>query len=78
MKIEDFQLNIEIKKEMEFVYDGERYTITYGKTDRGSSYIQVGLLYDSGVRYDSYTQMMTCCKIKNAYLREIVQRLNIN
>ncbi len=78
MTKEEFQLNIEIRKEMEFVYDDRRYTITYGETETGRKYIQVGLLYDEGERYSSYSDMIVGCKIKNAYLRELIERLDIS
>jgi len=77
MRKEVFQEYIEIRKEMEFKFKNQRYTITYGKDELGFDYIEVALLYEAGQRFSSYKQMMAECKIDNTFLKEFVDDIEL-
>ncbi|MBR1910981.1 MAG: hypothetical protein IJ828_01350 [Treponema sp.] len=72
MTREEFQFIVDIKKEYEFLANGKRYTLTYGKDDSGKDYIALGRLYDQPERYASFGDLMNHAKIENQYVRELI------
>ena len=67
MTKEDFRLLIDSKKEFEFVYNGIRYNIMFGKDDNGREYINFGRLYEEKKFY-SFEELMNKAKIENHFL----------
>ena len=72
MTKEQFQTNIEIKKEMEFSFHGKKYNITYGSNAENKPYIQIARLYEGGERYSCLKEMLAECKIDNTFLKEMI------
>ena len=75
MTREEFQFIIDIKREYEFLFDGKRYNLTYGKDDCGKDYIALGRLYDTPELYYSFGELINHAKIENQYLRELITYL---
>ncbi len=74
MKKEDFQFMIDSKKEFEFVYNGIKYNLTYGKDSEGKEYINFGRLYE-GKNYYSYKDLMNNAKIENHFFKDMIEIL---
>lgn len=74
MTQEEFRFLVDTKKEMEFSYQGKKYSITYGTDESGRSYILFGETY-MGTRYYSFAELMTDAKILNHYFREMLDVL---
>lgn len=73
MKLEDFRFIIDCKKAFEFEYRGIKYSITYGKDDKGE-YIAFGRLYEP-LRFYSWGEFMNEARVENAFFREFIPEL---
>lgn len=65
---------IDSKKEFEFVYNGIKYNLTYGKDSNGKEYINFGRLYEEK-NYYSYKDLMNNAKIENHFFKDMVEIL---
>jgi len=73
MTKDDLYFYVSAKKELEFVFNGERYTLNY-EQERGSQVIIFGPIYDKK-KYDSFGQLMNEAKVENHYFRELLEDL---
>lgn len=71
MTKDDLYYYIQVKKDLEFVYNGKTYSLTYGKENDGRDYICFGLLYE-GERFYSYGEFINEAKIDNHFFREML------
>ena len=74
MTTEGFQNYIETKREFEFIFEGKKFLITYGK-DNGGQYIQLGQEFSAGKKFYSYRELMADAKVGNHFLREFIKSL---
>lgn len=73
MKIEDFRFLVDCKKNYEFEIKGIKYSLTYGKDQKGD-YLAFGRLYEPQ-RFYSWGEFMNEAKIDNSFFREIIPDL---
>lgn len=72
----DLFFYIESKKELEFVYNGKVYSLTYGKNSSGEEYIAFGRLYEQE-RFSSFKDLYARAKIDNSYFREMLDIIEL-
>lgn len=75
MTKEDFIFRLQAKKEMEFLYQGKTYTLTYDTDSNGKEYIIFGRTFE-GKKYDSYGSLMNEAKIDNHFFKDMLEDLN--
>ncbi len=76
MTSDDIKLYIDTKKELEFLYNSKKYTITYSKDKDGNKIINFGELYSKKSQYDSYEHLMNEAKIDNSFFRFMLDDIN--
>ncbi len=74
MTKDDFFYMIEIRKELEFSYNGKTYQLTYDKDENGAYKIVFGQLYE-GKKYDSLGEFMNTAKVENSYFKDMLDIL---
>ena len=77
MKREELQFALETKHNLEFSFNGRTYILNYAPQalagqSRSGATIKLGLLYDEGETFSSFTDLMVRAKIENHFLREIL------
>lgn len=77
MKQEELSFLVDIKKEIEFIFNNKRYTITYGDDDNGKPYIAFGRLYDEAERFTSLSMLLNRAKIENHFFREMLPTITV-
>ena len=75
MTKEELKNAVELKQELDFKFNGNKYCITYGREPNGKPYIAFGQQYDQPVRYAALQELLLHAKIGNHFLREILDQL---
>lgn len=70
MTREDLEFAVSIRQEIEFTFNGKRYTLTYGSSSGRE--IAFGRLYDQPELYASLNELLNRAKIENHFLRELL------
>ena len=74
MTKEEFIFRLQAKKEMEFLYKGKTYSLTYD-FENGKDYIVFGRTFE-GKKYDSYGSLMNEAKIDNHFFKDMLEDLD--
>lgn len=77
MTEKDFQQNIEIKKEMELLYRGTRFTVNYGIDNNGKEYIAFGEENLPLKRFTTYGQLVNEAMLGFSPLRYSIESLEL-
>ena len=76
MKIEEFKQLVETGREMEFNYNGKRYSITYGYID--SKYvISFCEFYKETTEVDNFEKLISISR-DNVTIKEMIETINDN
>ncbi len=74
MTKEQFQLHIELKKEMEFSYQGTKYNLMYDKSFNGTDCIKFGPVYEEK-KFDSFGDLINHARVGNCYFKNFIEDL---
>lgn len=72
-----FRKNIEVKKEMELLYRGNRYKLDYGIDNGGKSYISFGEEFLPAKHFYSYGQLVNEAMLGISPLRDSIEVLQL-
>ena len=72
-----FRKNIEVKKEMELLYRGNRYNLDYGIDNAGKSYISFGEEFLPAKHFYSYGQLVNEAMLGISPLRDSIEVLQL-
>ena len=72
-----FRKNIEVKKEMELLYRGNRYKLDYGIDNAGKSYIAFGEEFLPAKHFYSYGQLVNEAMLGISPLRDSIEVLQL-
>ena len=72
-----FRKNIEVKKEMELLYRGNRYKLDYGIDNTGKSYISFGEEFLPTKHFYSYGQLVNEAMLGISPLRDSIEVLQL-
>lgn len=76
MKIHDLKEWIDTGCEIEFTYNGKRYSITYGKKENGQEYISLCEFYKDDTEYDSLDDFIERADIEGELLSKIWEKVS--
>lgn len=74
MTKEQFQLQVELKKEMEFSYQGTKYNLMYDKSSDGTDFIKFGPIYEEK-KFNSFGELINHARVGNCYLKTFIEDL---
>ena len=72
-----FRKNIEVKKEMELLYRGNRYKLDYGIDNAGKSYTSFGEEFLPAKHFYSYGQLVNEAMLGISPLRDSIEVLQL-
>ena len=72
-----FRKNIEVKKEMELLYRGNRYKLDYGIDNAGKAYISFGEEFLPAKHFYSYGQLVNEAMLGISPLRDSIEVLQL-
>lgn len=72
-----FRKNIEVKKEMELLYRGNRYKLDYGIDNAGKPYISFGEEFLPAKHFYSYGQLVNEAMLGISPLRDSIEVLQL-
>lgn len=72
-----FRKNIEVKKEMELLYRGNRYKLDYGIDNAGKFYISFGEEFLPAKHFYSYGQLVNEATLGISPLRDSIEVLQL-
>ena len=72
-----FRKHIEVKKEMELLYRGNRYKLDYGIDNAGKSYISFGEEFLPAKHFYSYGQLVNEAMLGISPLRDSIEVLQL-
>ena len=72
MTLQELQYKMEVGLLVEFFHQGQKYFIR-SEMEKGRPRFFFGKEYESGAKYDTFTQFMDEAMIGNQYLREYIK-----
>lgn len=72
-----FRKNVEIKKEMELLYRGQRYKLGYGIDNSGKNYISFGEEFLPSAHFYTYGQLVNEAFLGISPLRDSIEVLEL-